>query len=116
MDPIGFGLENFAADGSFRREEQGIPIDASGQLVGGRRFAGPDELRQLLLQEHHEDFHRALATKLLTYALGRGVDWYDKPAIDRIVDQTQQSSGRLRAMIRAVVESVPFQYRRGEAG
>ncbi len=114
MDPIGFGLQNFDADGSYRTEEGGDPIDASGQLAGGQAFQGADELREILLRDHQHDFHRSVASKLLTYALGRGTDWYDKPAIDGIIRETTESGGGTRAMIKAVIRSVPFQYRRGD--
>ncbi len=115
LDPIGFGLENFDAAGAWRDEENGKPIDSSGELIGGRKFHGVDELRKVLLQDHRQDFHRSVATKMLTYALGRGLDWYDKPALDRIVEETEKAGGGSRAMLRAVIGSVPFQYRRGDS-
>lgn len=114
MDPIGFGLENFDADGSFRAEADGKPVDASGELASGRRFTGADELREILIADHRTEFHRAVASKMLTYAIGRGVDWYDKPAIDQIVRDTEAASEGARDLIRAVIHSVPFQKRRGE--
>lgn len=114
MDPIGFGLQNFDADGSWRTEENGKTIDASGQLADGGKFKGADELRQLLLEHHAEDFMRSVASKMLTYALGRGTDWYDKPAIDRMIDETRKAGTGTRDMIHALTRSVPFQYRRGE--
>jgi len=115
MDPIGFGLEQFDAVGGFRDRENGKPIDTSGRLADGSNFSGPTELRELLVHQHREDFHRALATKLLTYALGRGLEWYDRPAIDAIVAKAAQNDGHFQTFIRAVVESVPFQYRRASA-
>ena len=115
MDPIGFGLENFDASGAWRDQENGKAIDASGELIGGRKFHGVDELRKVLVQDHREDFHRSVATKLLTYALGRGLDWYDKPALDRIVSETEKAGGSSRALLRAVIDSTPFQYRRGDS-
>ncbi|WP_052572945.1 DUF1592 domain-containing protein [Haloferula sp. BvORR071] len=114
MDPIGFGLDNFDASGVWRDDDRGKPIDTSGELTEGRKFVGVDELRKYLVQDHRSDFHRAVATKLLTYALGRGLDWYDKPAIDKIVSETEAANGSSRAMLKAVIKSVPFQYRRGE--
>lgn len=115
MDPIGFGLENFDASGAWREKDNGKPIDASGELIDGRKFQGVEELRKVLVTDHRSDFHRSVASKLLTYALGRGLDWYDKPAIDRIVTETEAENGSSRALIRAVVHSVPFQYRRGDS-
>lgn len=114
MDPIGFGLEHFAADGSWRKLEDGKPIDASGKLISGREFSGSDELLDIILSDHREDFTRALATQMLTYALGRGTDWFDKPAIDSIVRKTQAQQFHSRALIKAIIHSVPFQYRRGD--
>ncbi|MGE9270807.1 MAG: DUF1592 domain-containing protein [Verrucomicrobiales bacterium] len=115
MDPIGFGLQNYDADGSWRSEEHGKPIDVSGELDGGLKFHGADELRSLLLHHYEEEFLRSVASKMLTYALGRGSDWFDKPAIDQIVNHTQANELGTRAMIRAVIDSVPFQYRRGDS-
>ncbi len=114
MDPIGFGLENFDADGSWRVQDQGKPLDVSGELAGGRKFNGADELRQILVSDHRRDLMHSVASKLLTYALGRGTDWYDKPALDRILSETDEAGGGFRSMIHAVVRSVPFQYRRGD--
>jgi mono/diheme cytochrome c family protein len=114
MDPIGFGLQNFDADGSWRTTENGKPIDVSGELFDGITFQGPDELRALLLKHHQNDFIRSMASKMLTYALGRGTDWYDKPALDGIVNGTITSNLGTRNLIHAVIRSVPFQYRRGD--
>jgi mono/diheme cytochrome c family protein len=115
MDPIGFGLENFDATGAWRDRDNGKPIDSSGQLIDGHKFQGVEELRKVLVNDHRSEFHRSVASKLLTYALGRGLDWYDKPALDRIVTETEAANGSSRALIRAVVDSVPFQYRRGDS-
>ena len=115
LDPIGFGLENFDADGQFRtHDDQGNPIDASGTLIGGTAFAGAGELREALLTRHRDDFLRSVAAKTLTYALGRGVDWYDRPALDEIVARTKAEGTNSHAFLRAIVHSVPFQYRRGD--
>lgn len=113
LDPIGFGLEHFDADGSYRSEDRaGRPIDASGTLLSGRSFTGTDELRAILLQDHRDAFLRSVASKMLTYALGRGTDWYDKPALDAIV--TASAEGGFRDLLKALVQSTPFQYRRGD--
>lgn len=114
MDPIGFGLENFDAAGRWRDKENDLPINSSGELMDGRKFSGVEGLRNLLVSEHRGDFHRAVASRMLTYALGRGLDWYDKPAIDRIVSETEAAGGTSHAMLRAVIRSVPFQFRRGD--
>lgn len=115
MDPIGFGMENFDAVGGFREKENDKPINSSGELADGGKFNGVGELRELLISKHDEDYHRALATKLLTYALGRGLEWYDRPAIDAIVSKTKADGGRFQTLIRAVIDSVPFQYRRASS-
>ncbi|HEY1121265.1 MAG TPA: DUF1592 domain-containing protein, partial [Haloferula sp.] len=107
MDPIGFGLENFDATGAWRDQENGKDIDAAGELASGRKIHGVDDLRKALVEDHRPEFYRSVATKLLTYALGRGLDWYDKPALDKIVADTEAAKGSSRAMIRAVIDSVP---------
>ncbi|MEW6161657.1 MAG: DUF1592 domain-containing protein, partial [Verrucomicrobiota bacterium] len=82
MDPIGFGFENFDAVGVWRELDGGAPIDPAGQLVSGERFQGPAELRKILLQAKRDEFVRSLSEKMLTYALGRGLEYYDKCAVD----------------------------------
>ncbi|MDB6077397.1 MAG: hypothetical protein JWO82_1144, partial [Akkermansiaceae bacterium] len=114
MDPIGFGLENFDSTGAWRDLENGKPINTSGQLIDGKKFTGVEELRNLLINDHGDEFYRAVASRMLTYALGRGLDWFDKPAIDRIVSETKAGGGDSHVMLRAVIRSVPFQYRRGD--
>lgn len=112
MDPIGLAFENFTALGTFRETENGKPIETDGELVTGERFADVNELKQVLASDRKEDFHRCLAEKLLTYALGRGVEYYDAPAIDEIVARMENQNGSLHEAIRAVIDSVPFQRRR----
>lgn len=112
MDPIGFGLENFDAVGRWRDQDSGSAINATGTLVTGQAFTGPTELARIISSDYRPTFHKALAEKLLTYALGRGVDWYDRPAISKIVKQTEAEEGRFIPLIEAVITSVPFQYRR----
>jgi hypothetical protein len=112
MDPIGFGLENFDAIGRWREADNGLAIDSAGKLANGKTFSGPDELRRLITGHQRGDFHRAFATKLLTYSLGRGLEWYDRPAVAGIVMKAEADDGRFQTLISAVVSSVPFQYRR----
>jgi hypothetical protein len=107
MDPLGFGLENFDAIGGWRTNDSGQPIDGSGRLPGGRAFAGPRELKAALLTRRNA-FARCLAEKMLTYALGRGLDRSDRRAVDRIVDRLGQNGYRFSELILAVVESEPF--------
>ena len=113
MDPIGFGLENFDAIGRWRERDVLTPIDASGNLPSGEAFRGAAELKERLLARK-EAFARCLAEKLLTYALGRGVELCDRPAIDQIVAAAAADEYRLSTMVKAVAKSYPFQHRRGE--
>jgi hypothetical protein len=112
MDPLGFGLENFDAIGRWRESENGHRIDPAGTLADGRAFTGPAELLEILRLDPHDRFLRAAASKMLTYALGRGLEYYDRPAIDRIVSRAKEDDGRIHSLIHAVIQSVPFQYRR----
>lgn len=112
MDPIGFGLENFDAVGRWRDKEGNAPVNASGELVSGQKFSGPSELMKIISTDNKHNFHKAMAEKLLTYALGRGIDWYDRPAVDAIVAKTDATEGKFVPLIEAVVNSVPFQFRR----
>ena len=111
MDPIGFGLENFDAVGAWRRSENGAPIDASGALPSGAAFEGPAELRAALLARPAA-FVRTLTVKLATYALGRGVEHFDAPAIRAIVAEAAGSGYTFSSLVLGIVESVPFQMRR----
>jgi hypothetical protein len=114
MDPIGLGLENFNALGQFRRQENGQPIDAAGKLVTGEMFADVATLKQVLAGSRARDFHRCLAEKLLTYAIGRGMEIHDSTTIELLAERMQKNSGSLRELIHGIVESAPFQKRRGD--
>jgi hypothetical protein len=107
MDPLGFGLENFDAIGAWRTTEENREIDSSGRLPGGLDFRGPSELKAGLLVRS-DRFVRCLAEKMLTYALGRGLDRADRRVVDRIVDSLAHHEYRFSALILAVVESDPF--------
>ena len=85
MDPLGLSLENFNALGMFREKDRGQPINASGKLLTGETFHDMRELKEIIRKNHTEDFYRCLTEKLLTYALGRGLEYYDVEAVDRIV-------------------------------
>ncbi len=111
LDPIGFALENFDAVGTFRIEDDGAPIEASGALPDGTLIDGPQGLRQVLLSRRVE-FVEALADRLLTYALGRGLEPYDRPAVREIRRRAEADGYRFSALVGAIVESVPFQLRR----
>jgi len=113
MDPLGFGLENYDAMGRWRDTEGQLPIDASGRLPDGRTFTGAAELKAILRADSPK-FCRALTEKLLTYALGRGVDAHDQAAVDRIVQRLQQHDYRFSELVGGIVDSAPFQMRHGE--
>jgi Protein of unknown function (DUF1585)/Protein of unknown function (DUF1588) len=114
MDPIGFGLENFDAIGRWREQDGPDPVNASGQLSSGEAFAGPAGLRHILSTSKRDEFVRCLCEKTLTYALGRGLEYYDKCAIDEIANALRQHDNRFSSLVLAVVKSAPFQMRRGE--
>ena len=112
LDPLGFGLEHFDAVGAWRDTEgPSRAIDATGALPGGARFDGPRELREALLGQP-ESFVRVVAERLLTYALGRGVEHYDQPAVRAVARAAANDDYRFSALILRIVESVPFQMRR----
>jgi len=115
MDPIGFGFENFDGIGAWRRKDDGFAIDPSGQLVSGENFAGATDLTGILVKKKREEFTRCLAEKMLTYALGRGLEFYDKCALDQITRGMARKSYRFSSLVTEIVKSVPFQQRRGEA-
>jgi hypothetical protein len=110
MDPLGFGLENFNAIGEWRAQDGEDPIDASGTLPSGRSFQGHRELKQILM-EQREVFVRGLAEKLLIYALGRGLERYDRPALAKITDRLPRAGYRFSELVLGIVDSMPFQMR-----
>ncbi len=116
MDPIGFGFENFDGVGAWRTKDADYPIDPSGRLVTGEEFKGPTELKQMLLKKKKDEFIRCLSEKVLTYALGRGLEYYDKCAVDGISKNLAKSRYKFTSLILEVVGSAPFQMRRGEGG
>ena len=111
MDPIGFGFENFNAIGAWREKDGEYAIDASGQLVSGETFNGPAELKALLVTRKRDEFVQCLARKMLTYALGRGLEYYDKCAVDKVVQALDQNDYRFSVLLAEVVKSEPFQQR-----
>ena len=115
MDPLGFALENFDAVGKWRDTGvAGTPIDPSGTLPDGTAFEGFPDLRDILL-ERREEFVTTVAEKLLTYALGRGVEYYDRPAIRAIVREAAANDYRWSSLILGVARSLPFQMRRSDS-
>jgi hypothetical protein len=108
MDPVGFALENFDGIGHWRASDDGVKIDPSGTLFNGAKVAGAAELRQTLTSRP-EVFVGVMTEKLLTYALGRGVEYYDMPAVRRIVHDAGTRDFKFSALIAGVVKSTPFQ-------
>jgi hypothetical protein len=113
MDPLGFALENYNAVGRWRTEDAGQPVDASGTLPDGKSFRGSAELKGLLAG-NREAFAECLTEKLMTYALGRGLEGYDRPAVKQIVRDLSANNYRFSALISGIVNSAPFQMGRGE--
>jgi hypothetical protein len=114
MDPIGFALENFDAVGKWRTLDSGTPIDPSGMLPDGTKFQGPAELQAILLK-YPEQFVQTLTRKLMAYALGREVEFYDAPSVRKILRQARGNEYRWSDLILGIVESMPFQLRRSRA-
>lgn len=112
MDPLGLALENFNAMGAWRTSELGQPIQPAGKLITGESFADIRELKHILVTTRHRDFYACLSEKMLTYALGRGVEYYDVDTLDELVAKLEASGGRPSALLHAIVDSVPFQQRR----
>jgi hypothetical protein len=113
LDPLGFGFENFDGIGGWRTKDASFDIDSSGVLPDGKKFKGPAELRAILKGRAGE-FRHCLSEKMLTYALGRGLEYYDKCAIEAVTTATEKARDRFSALIFAVVQSEPFQNRRGK--
>ena len=116
MDPLGLALENFNAMGMWRDQERGQPIDATGALLSGESFSHIRELKSILARNHSLEFYRALTEKLLIYALGRGLDYYDVATVDDIVARLQASEGRAQTLLDSIAASVPFQRTRVASG
>ena len=112
MDPIGFALENYDGVGQWRTTDGGSVIDASGKLPGGADFQGPAGLRKLLLTSYKDDFVGTVAEKLLIYALGRGIEPYDRPAVRSIARRAARDNYKISALVTGIVQSTPFQMRR----
>ena len=112
MDPLGLALENFNAMGQWRTTEVGQPVQPAGKLATGETFADIRELKHLLATAHRREFYFCLAEKLLTYALGRGLDYYDTVTLDQLVARLEQTGGKPSALLHGIVNSAPFQQRR----
>jgi hypothetical protein len=111
MDPLGFALENYDAVGRWRSKDGGLPIDSSGELPGGRKFAGVTELKAILSSTASKKFTRCFIENMLTYALGRGLDTYDYCTVEDIGRGLAADGYRIDAVILGIVESRAFQFR-----
>jgi hypothetical protein len=111
MDPLGFALENFDGIGGWRTVDGVTPIDASGTMADGSKFASPAEFRKVLASRR-DQFVGTVATKLLTYALGRGAEFYDQPVVRQIMREAEKSDYRWSSLVLAITRSMPFQMRR----
>jgi hypothetical protein len=115
MDPIGLAMENFNALGMWRDKERGQPIEPSGKLITGESFKDMRELKHILVTNHRTDFYRCLTEKLLTYATGRGLEYYDVETVDKIVRDLDQNGGKFSVLLNDIVASAPFQKQRSKA-
>jgi mono/diheme cytochrome c family protein len=115
MDPLGFGLENFDAVGAWRTLDGKFPIDPAGVLPDGKTFRGADELK-IILRQQKDTFAEGLTEKLLTYALGRGLDRSDQPAVKQIVSRMAAADYKFSSLLLGIVDSAPFQMRREGLG
>ena len=114
MDPIGFAMENFDAVGKWRDRDAGARIDASGVLPGGIAFDGATGLKKALVAQP-EPFVSAVTEKLLMYALGRELEYYDTPAVRAILRDAAPQNYRFSSIVLGIVKSAPFQMRRFES-
>ena len=110
MDVLGFGLENYDAIGRWRITDGKFPIDSTGAFPNGKTFSGPAEMKALL-HDNMPQFVQCLAEKMLTYALGRGVESYDRSVVEDLVRQTTEADNKLQPLILGIVHSLPFQQR-----
>ncbi len=115
LDPIGLAFENFNAMGMWREKERNQVIDGSGKLITGETFSNVVELKRILATKHRVDFYRCLTEKLLTYATGRGMEYYDTETIDQIVAKLDQDDGKFSVLLTGIIDSAPFQKQRREA-
>jgi hypothetical protein len=115
MDPLGFALENYDAVGHWRTEDASQPIDASGVLPNGKKFNGSAELKTILTA-NRQAFAECLTEKMMIYALGRGLEGYDRTAERKIVSGLAADGYRFSSLINGIVDSAPFQLGRADGG
>ncbi len=114
MDPLGLALENFNALGRWREMDSNQPVEPSGKLITGEKFDTIQELKRILANEHRHDYLHNMAEKLLMYALGRGLEYYDTETLDELTRRLDESGAKPSALIHGIIESAPFQQRRAE--
>jgi len=112
MDPIGFSLENYDGIGAWRGTDGGNAIDASGKLPDGTVFTGPKGLKALLTTTYKDQFLTTFTEKLMTYAMGRGLEYYDEPAVRAVIRDAETQNASIPAFIDAIVKNPQFQTRR----
>jgi hypothetical protein len=115
LDPVGLAFENFNALGVWRSQERSQTINPAGHLVTGEDFQGVRELKHIIVTKHRDEFYRTLATKFLTYATGRGLEYYDTETVDQIVQKMDEQDGRFSALLTGIIDSAPFQEERRQA-
>jgi hypothetical protein len=114
MDPIGLAMEEYNALGLWRDREFAKPIETAGRLITGEKFADTRDLERVIATQRSGDFYRCLSEKMLTYAVGRGMEYYDAPTVDKLVASLERDGGRLRTLIHGIIDSAAFQKRRGD--
>ena len=112
MDPLGFSLENYDNFGRWRTRRHGERIDPSGKLPDGTVFQGASGLKEIIVTQRLDDLTRQLAEKMLTYALGRQLEYFDEAAIRNIVVATKDDNYRFRTLVKEIIHSYPFQFKR----
>ena len=115
LDPVGLAFENFNALGLWREQERSQTIEPAGRLITGESFQNVRELKHILAGNHRAEFYRCLTEKMLTYATGRGMEYYDTETVDEIVQRLERENGRFSALLTGIIESAPFQRERRQA-
>ncbi len=113
MDPLGLALENYNIVGMYRDTVGGRPIDTTGKLITGEPFENAAQLAQVIVHQRRRDFYRCVTEKMLVFAIGRGMEYYDGQTVERIVDRLESNQGKIRTLIHAIVQTAAFQKRRG---
>jgi len=114
IDPLGFSLENFNAIGKWREKDGNFAVDSTGELTTGQKFTGAADMANIFLTDRRDTYLRGLVKKMMTYALGRGVEPYDRPAVDAVLARMAKENHSFQSMMLGIAESLPFQKRRGD--